>query len=347
MSEAVRTSPSDTALAVIPCLNERAHIEQLVPSLLADPGWADPLILIVDGGSTDGTAAAAADLALRDSRVRLLHNPKRVQSAAVNLAVRTLGHDRRWFVRIDAHAEYPPGYVSTLVREARETGAQSVVVAMQTRGRSQFQRAVALAQNSRLGTGGSAHRLGGPEGFVEHGHHALMERAAFLSAGGYDESFTHNEDAEFDARLRRRGGRIWLTRKTWVVYYPRSRPGPLFRQYYNYGRGRARTLLAHRERPRLRQILPMAVAPSLAALPVALAWPPAALPAVAWTVLCLVYGTVLAGTRRSMAGLAAGPAAMIMHAAWSMGFWRQLAQSRRRATGPLQIADPTAAGSGK
>jgi succinoglycan biosynthesis protein ExoA len=283
----------------------------------------------LDGGSADGTCEIVAAIAQADARVRLIDNPKRLQSAAVNLAARTFASGRRWLVRVDAHADYPPRYVSRLVREAERSGAQSVVVAMRTEGHGLFQRAVAVAQNSRLGTGGSAHRGGGPSGFVDHGHHALFETSAFLRAGGYDEGFSHNEDAEFDVRLRRSGGRIWLTRDLEIAYFPRSRPGPLFRQYRSYGRGRARTLLRHKERPRLRQLLPLAVAPALIALAAAPWLPLAAAPALAWALICLAYGAGLAIRTRAAEALLSGPAAMIMHVGWSIGFWSLLIETAR------------------
>ena len=49
-----------------------------------------------------------------------------------------------------------------------------------------------------------------------------MRVAAFRAVGGYDESFSHNEDAELDYRLRAAGYRIWMTDKTFMVYYPRA-----------------------------------------------------------------------------------------------------------------------------
>lgn len=312
----------DGAVAVIPCLNERAHIGALIGRLLADPAWASPLVVVLDGGSTDGSDKIVARLAQSDPRVRLMRNPRRLQSAALNLAAQTFAAERRWMVRVDAHADYPANYISTLMAEARRTKAASVVVRMETKGTGAFQRAVAAAQNSRLGTGGSGHRVAGAEGFVDHGHHALFDIAAFLAAGGYDETFSHNEDAEFDVRLRRSGGRIWLTRAIEMTYYPRARPGALFIQYFGYGRGRARTFRRHRERPRLRQFLPVAVAPSLVLAGASPIWPIAIAPALAWSGACLVYGAALALKARSSTVLMAGPAAMIMHAAWSLGFWR-------------------------
>jgi succinoglycan biosynthesis protein ExoA len=329
---AVAAEPAqDRALIVIPCLNEAGAIARVIGQVLADDRLVDPLVLVADGGSTDGTRAIVAEIAARDRRVRLTDNPGRLQSAGVNLAARLMGEDRPWLVRVDAHADYPPRYASTLIAEAKASGAASVVVAMDTRGDGVFQRATAAAQNSRLGTGGAAHRIGGRGGWVDHGHHALFRLSAFAAAGGYDETFSHNEDAEFDLRLRGGGGAIWLTDKVRIGYHPRATPGALAKQYFSYGKGRARTVLKHRARPALRQALPLAVAPALLlALLAPLAWP-LALPALGWAGLTLAFGLALAIRAPDPAVALAGPAAMIMHAAWSAGFWRQvLAQALAR-----------------
>jgi succinoglycan biosynthesis protein ExoA len=260
----------------------------------------------------------------------LLVNPKRVQSAGINLAVEEFGKGAEFLIRIDAHAEYPPDYCRVLVEEAERTGASSVVVAMKTVGIGWFQRAVAVAQNSRLGNGGAAHRLARTEGsWTDHGHHALMRVDAFKRAGGYDESFSANEDAELDIRLRQLGFRIWLTERTSVRYYPRSTAGSLFRQYALWGTGRAKTMLKHHTRLRLRQLAPVAVLPmGLVALGTPLV-PAAAIPVAAWAIVCLVYGLYLGLRRGDLGALAVGPAAMIMHTGYSMGFWKAVARHLR------------------
>lgn len=325
------------ALIVIPCLNEAGHIEKVIAHILADDGLVDPLVLVADGGSDDGCREIVAEIAARDPRVRLMANPGRLQSAGVNLAARVMGEDRPWLVRVDAHADYPSDYVSTLIGEARRTGAHSVVVAMDTRGEAPFQRAVAAAQNSRLGAGGAAHRLGSKAGWVDHGHHALFSREAFQAVGGYDESFSHNEDAELDLRLAQEGARIWLTDRTRLVYHPRRTPRALWKQYVSYGRGRARTVLKHYAPLKIRQALPLAVAPAvLGALAAPLFWP-LAVPALVWAATALGYGLALALKARDPAVLLSGPAAMIMHLGWSLGFWRQTidwAIGRRRGGPP-------------
>lgn len=307
-------------LVVIPCLNEAAHIAGVVRTILTDTDGLDFRVVVADGGSVDGTQAKVVSLSATDPRIELMDNPRRIQSAAVNLAVARYGNDFDLLIRVDAHADYPTGYLRGLVEAHIATGAASVVVPMQTIGRRCFQKGVAAAQNSPLGNGGSAHRSQVTSRFVDHGHHALMDIAAFRAVGGYDETFSHNEDAELDHRLGADGHTIWLEVSQSIVYYPRDRAWPLFRQYYNYGKGRAKNLRKHNGKMKLRQALPLVVAPAVALAVFGLVVPVLVLPALLWALACLAVGCLIALKSRKPCEIFAGPAAMIMHLAWSAGF---------------------------
>jgi succinoglycan biosynthesis protein ExoA len=324
VNDAEAADPRKRALIVIPTLNEARVVATVIARVLDDDGLQDPLILVADGGSDDGTREIVAEIALGNPRVRLLENPGRLQSAGLNLAVRAMASDRPWVVRVDAHADYPSNYASSLIAEAIRTGATSVVVSMDTVGDGWFQRAVATAQNSVLGTGGSAHRLATQGQWVDHGHHALFDREAFERAGGYDESFSHNEDAELDLRLMQQGARIWLTDKVRIGYHPRSTATALWKQYFSYGRGRARTVLKHYTPLKIRQALPLAVAPAAVSALFAPLFLPLAVPVLVWMFAALSLGVVLGLKKGDPAAFMSGPAAMIMHLAWSAGFWTQV-----------------------
>ena len=310
-------------LVVIPTLNEAAHIDAVLDSILPFAGRTGGRVVVADGGSTDATRAIVAARAARDPRVVLLDNPRRLQAAAINRAVEIHGDGFDWLLRLDAHSAYPADFGDALLAEAAETGADSVVVSMEAEGRGALQRLIADAQNSRIGNGGSAHRLAGRGAWVDHGHHALMRLAAFRAVGGYDERFSHNEDAELDHRLRRAGYRIRLTGRTGLRYFPRARLGPLLRQYFNFGRGRARNLAKHRGRPALRQRLVALLAPALLLallIPLGTVF---ALPLLLWLAACVAGGVLIALSTRNPAGLVAGFIAGAMHLAWSAGYWRE------------------------
>ena len=317
-----------SVLVVIPCLNEAAHLERLLAQFLSDSEVER--IVVADGGSDDGSQAIVETYTQRDGRVHLLHNEARIQSAGVNLAVARFGEGMKWLLRVDAHCIYPDNYAQTLLASARERKAGAVVVPMLTVGRKGFQLAVAAAQNSALGTGGSAHRSVTQGAFVDHGHHALIRLDVFQRVGGYCESMVCNEDAELDYRLTQAGERIWLEPKARITYLPRETVASLARQYFKYGKGRADNVKRHRLRPRLRQLVPLTVPLAIAALPLALLHPIFALPLMGWLALCLLGGAIIGW--RSDTGkwaLLAGVAAAVMHAAWAAGFLKKYVFSKR------------------
>lgn len=314
-----------TVLVVIPALNEAAHIEDCVRSLLGgDPWMRDVAIVVADGGSTDGTPDRVRRLALAHPRLALTHNPRRTQAAGINLVA--LGDARhRYLVRCDAHATYPEGYVRCGVERLAGFGPDVAAVAsvMDAGGTGGFARAAAWAIDTRLGSGGAPHRGGCRSGFVAHGHHAAFRLDWFRRVGGYDESFGANEDAELDHRLAIAGGRIWLDAGLRLRYRVRESLVTLTRQYFRYGRGRARMLRRHRLLPRPRQALPvllfLALVASLALAPLA---PWLLLAPAGYLALLALAALRCAGALRSVAGLWAGPALLALHNAWAAGFLR-------------------------
>ena len=314
---------TEKVLVVVPCLNEASHIGKILDWLVRTEGAAGSVIVVADGGSTDGTQDIVRRYVDDGAPVRLLHNPKKIQSAGINLAVERYGDEADYLIRIDAHGTYPEDYCERLMEDARNVGCASIVVSMNTIGSGAFQKAVAIAQNSPLGNGGSKHRIVNNGEFVDHGHHALMRTAVFRELGGYDESFAHNEDAEFDYRLRRIGYYIWMTPKTVMEYLPRTTAKRLFKQYRGYGKGRVQNILKHKQTPGLRQIIPAMVLPSILIAPLGLIWWVCALPLIGWPRLWGGLSLIEGIRTRSLEGFMSGYAAATMHTAWSIGFWEK------------------------
>lgn len=319
-------------LAVIPALNEARHIETCIRTLMR----GSPLLRLVpltvaDGGSTDETVAIVKRLMKEFPNLRLLENPKRLQSAAMNLAATAHATPgTRWLVRCDAHSAYPPNFILHVAEALKRTGAASVVIPMDAVGETCFERANAWVVDTLIGSGGSAHRGGRKSQYVDHGHHAGFDIVWFRNVGGYDESFSHNEDAEYDYRVTRSGGRVWLDADIRIDYTPRGSACALARQYFNYGKGRARNLRKHKARLKLRQTAPILI--------LALCLTGLVAGFFQWQALMLPAGylSVLAGAsaaiaikHKSVCGLLAGAAAGIMHLAWAAGFtWESVAGKR-------------------
>jgi glycosyltransferase involved in cell wall biosynthesis len=302
------TEPSVTVC--VPALNEELHIGACLEALEAQTYEHIVEVLVVDGGSTDRTREVAA----LHERVRVLNNPRRIQAAALNIALSQAKGDV--FVRIDAHCVVPPEYVARCVQVLRDTGAAVVGGQMVPVGSGWLHRGIAAAMSCRVGAGPARFHVGGPRGWVDTVYLGAFWTADARRVGGYDENVLVNEDAEFAHRMRAHGG-VWFEPELRVTYTPRSNLLGLAQQFYRYGRARARTAWKHPRSLRPRQI----VAPALV---VGLAGP--------WRrSITILYGAVVAAAvlnimRRSGAAPAVGAAAAIptMHVAWGLGFLREV-----------------------
>lgn len=335
-------SDENSILVIIPTLNEIQVIEQVIDSLAEDlPESA--LIAVVDGGSRDGTTELVKGMLSDRKYLRFLHNEKKIQSAAINAGVKVFGSRSQVLIRCDAHATYPKGYVQRLVDALDRTKADAIVVPMDSSGETCFQKAVAWISDTKVGSGGSAHRAGTTSGYVDHGHHAAFRMASFKKAGGYDESFTHNEDAELDCRQRSLGSKIFLDSEIRIGYMPRASVGRLAKQYFSYGKGRSRTVRRHPGTLRLRQfivpchllllILGLLISPWSA---IGLVWPILYL-------LILIFSSIkISVTKRSVCGLLGSLAAAVMHISWASGFiwgFLTLKESKWEVKPALSVSD--------
>jgi glycosyltransferase involved in cell wall biosynthesis len=119
--------PLDRAVTVvIPAFNEAAHVADQVMGVdrvMRTTGWKYEII-VVDDGSTDGTAEAANAAGL-GRVVRRQHN--RGYGAALKLGVRLAAYE--WILITDADGTYP---VASIPRLLAESEANSMVVGSRT-----------------------------------------------------------------------------------------------------------------------------------------------------------------------------------------------------------------------
>jgi cellulose synthase/poly-beta-1,6-N-acetylglucosamine synthase-like glycosyltransferase len=159
-------------------------------------------------------------------------------------------------IRLDVHCRYAPDYVRQCVDVLNETGAQNVGGAQRAAPKTWFQKALCAALDSPLAVGGAKYRNAESEGFVDTVFLGAFRRKVFDIVGGYDPNAITNEDAELNQRILAAGGRIYLSKKIVVHYFPRDSFKGLAKQYFKYGKGRARTLLKHRTFPTPRPMIP-------------------------------------------------------------------------------------------
>lgn len=269
MSEETKFSLTNSpqVTIAIPTYNEAEHIEQIINSFLGNTYTNIHQILIADGGSTDKTEDIVKKIILTNSKVKLIDNPKRIQSYALNVMIAEAQGDI--FLRADAHSEYASDYIEKCVKALLETEADNVGGAQRFVAENTFQAGVAIASNSLLGSGGAKYRDINYDGYADTVYIGCFWLKALLQVGiqsnksdlyeieVFDPAQITNQDAELNQRLLNNNPKaIYISSDIKVWYFPRKTWKSLWVQYFKYGRGRYLTNIKHPERAQLRGKLP-------------------------------------------------------------------------------------------
>jgi glycosyltransferase involved in cell wall biosynthesis len=272
---------------VIPCRNERNHIEQCLRSIFKqDPVPGDFEVIVADGISEDGTREILQRIARAEPRLRVIDNPDRSTSHALNSGIRQ-AHGR-YVARMDAHNYYAPDYLCSSLEVIEETGADNVGGSMMCVGESPLQKAIAIAHHSPFSAGGARWHNPYYEGPADTVFGGFYRREVFDKIGFFDETLVRNQDDEFNLRLTRAGGKIWQSPRIKSWYHPRAGFKALFQQYMQYGYWKVRVIQKHRLPASPRHLVPGGFVLLVFTLPlVSLLWPPAGW---IWLAMLGLYG---------------------------------------------------------
>ncbi len=310
--------PQPTVTVAIPTLNEALHIEACLDAIEAQTYPCVVETLVVDGGSTDKTRS----LVRGRPGVRLLDNPRRIQSAGLNVALAEAEGDV--FVRVDGHCVIAADYVERCIQALQETGAAMVGGAMTPVAHGTVQRGIALAMSSPYGAGPARFHVGGSPDWVDTVYLGAYWTATALQAGGYAEDVGVNEDAELAIRMRPLGG-VRFEPAIRSTYTPRDSYAAVGRQFFRYGQSRAFTVRRHP-----RSLAPRQLAAPLMVLGLLSCWRRP----VAVAYATLVALTALRESRHDRAGAAGLILALpAMHLPWGLGFVSGLVRPRSDGVG--------------
>jgi glycosyltransferase involved in cell wall biosynthesis len=240
---------------VIPTRNEGGHIVELLGCVFSQDYPADRMeVIVADGCSDDNTPQIVTEYAKRYSNLRLVHNPRRIVPTGFNLALAAAKGEI--IVRVDGHTTIESDYVRQCVETLERTGAANVGGRMDAVGRGRFGEAVAAATSSSFGVGNSRSHYSYKEEWVDSVYLGAWPRRVFEESGLFDEELVHDQDDEFNYRVRKHGGKMLLNPQIRSVYTNRSSPVALWKQYFQYGFWKVRVLQKHQKQMRPRQFAP-------------------------------------------------------------------------------------------
>jgi succinoglycan biosynthesis protein ExoA len=244
---------------IIPCYNEVKTIGLLLEALANQVYALEQIeVLVVDGLSTDGSPEKIAESRRRwpDLSLRMIENPRRVIPSALNLGIsKAIG---RYIIRLDAHCVPDEHYIMRCVELLEADVADNVggrwIIAP---GADTFAaQAIAAASSHPFGVGDAHYRYAEKAAYVDTVPFGAFRRDLFDQIGLYDDMLLANEDYDLNYRIRRAGGRIYLSPDITTRYYARSSLPALARQFFRYGWWKTRMLRKYPESIRWRQLVP-------------------------------------------------------------------------------------------
>lgn len=244
--------PSDVTV-VVPAYQAGRFLAEAIDSVLADAAWPAE-VLVIDDGSTDGSAARARSYG---GIVRVVSKPNGGEASARNAGLRAARTE--WVAFLDADDRFLPGRLARLA-EARR--ADPTVDALTTDG------FVELAGEIT----GRCYGPAWPFPAADHRTeilrrnfvfgHVLARRERLLELGGFDESVSHCTDWGVWARLILGGGRVALVDEPLSIY--RVHTGSLSADRVAMAQGSVDVLVGLRSTPGLsaaeREVLEKSIA---------------------------------------------------------------------------------------
>ncbi len=310
---------------VIPCRNEVRFLARCLDSILAGGYPAGRMeVLVVDGGSSDGTRELIEERAQADLRVRLIDNPQGTTPWALNHGIAAARGDI--VARVDAHAAVAADYFTLCVAHLESSGADNVGGTMRTLPRDMglFAGPIVAALGHRFGVGNSYFRIGSREPrWVDTVFGGCWRRDVFQRVGKFNTDLRRSQDMEFSLRLKAAGGRTLLVPEVCSDYYARSRLGSFVRHNFSNGEWAVLPFIYSDVIPvSLRHLIPLLFALSLLAGATLFAWTPWLLAAV-----CIPYTLANLAASMDVARklnvpgyvLSMPPVFFLLHASYGLG----------------------------
>lgn len=222
---------------ICPVYNEKKYITSCIESVINSDYPKDLMeVFFVDGKSQDGTVEIISQYAEKYTYIKLLENEHRTVPFALNLAIdQSIGD---LIIRLDAHAKYPINYFSELVKWQIKLDADNIGGLCRTLpvDNTPVSQAIAEAVSSKFGMGNAYFRIGTSQiRKVDTVPFGCFKREVFEKIGKFDTELIRNQDDEFNGRIIKSGGSVYLLPHVVSDYYARDSFSKTSKMFYQYG----------------------------------------------------------------------------------------------------------------
>lgn len=224
---------------IVPIYNEERYITKCIESILEqDYPKTDLEVLFVDGMSTDRTREIVEEYAKKYSYIKLLDNPEKIVPCAMNIGIKE--SKGQLVMRLDGHALFPSNYFSDIVEwhsklpEAWNIGGVCDTKVVNSNNVSE---AIALVMSDKFGVGNSIFRTGSEKEFllVDTVPFGCFKSSVFDKVGLYNEKLVRVQDIEFNKRIKKAGGLIYMIPSIHCTYIPRDNYKAFYKNRYLTG----------------------------------------------------------------------------------------------------------------
>lgn len=244
---------------IIPTLNEEKHIEACLDSVRRQTyPFKDMDIMVVDGGSRDRTQDIVKEYGKRYPNVRLIVNPKRIQSAAFNLGV--ANSTSPYIVRLDAHAFYSTNYIDKCLKDLKADSSRGNVggrCIIKPYDSSLWANANAILNYTKFGIGGAAFRVGYKPQNVDSVPFGTFPRSVIELLGGMREDLKRGEDNEINSRIRKAGYKVYFDPEIESTYFARPTFKTSCKQMFANGESIGHLFYVDRDSIGIRHLVPL------------------------------------------------------------------------------------------
>jgi cellulose synthase/poly-beta-1,6-N-acetylglucosamine synthase-like glycosyltransferase len=219
---------------IVPCRNEEKYIGKCLESIIGqDYPKEKTEIIVIDGMSKDKTREIIQKFTTKYPNIKLFDNSKKIQSRGFNIGIKEA--QGNILIILGAHTIIAPDFISRNIEYLEKTNADCVGGPIKSINNSFVGRAVSLVISSPFGVGGAKFRYSQKERYVDTVAYGAYRREVFDKIGLFDERLVRNQDIEFNNRLRKADGRIFMTPQIKSYYQAPETLAKLWRQNFRNG----------------------------------------------------------------------------------------------------------------
>jgi len=245
---------------ICPIFNELRYLPFLLKSFNEFDYPKDEIeILLIDGGSNDGSREYIEQEAKSNKIFKIYENKRRYQVYALNIGIKE--SKGVYIIRCDAHAIYPKSYVKELIEilsnQKKNIGNAGLKYETIYHEKNTTSEVIKILLNSSFGVGVS-HRTKRFQEEIEVDTllFGAWPRKIFDDVGLFDEDFIRGQDYEHNVRLKANGYKIIIGGKSEFKYFGRENYVKFFRMMYQYAYAKAFVYKKHRKYLNIRSFIP-------------------------------------------------------------------------------------------